>query len=163
MQIQHVTLCLQLSYGHSTQETCSCTGQVEGDLGLIPLLWEAKDDTLQWPGNLCCLGKLAHTLRCFGMNIRKSWHHTSPCQWYLRPLFHLPRACLGQQRFVRTDRPASSQTDVSGSACGSSAGSTTMRTKISIEVSHSCVLHPIPPFTNRGSQDLGIFIIQNNH
>ena len=49
---------------------------------------------------------------------------TSPCRWCPEPGCHQQEVCRGQQKFARTDKPASSQTAALSSLCGSLAGST---------------------------------------
>ena len=80
---------------------------------------------------------------------------TSPCPWCPEPGCHQQGACQDQQRFARTDKPASSQTAVLGSPYESSAGSTKTRQGrgkgwyLALETQGQAVPYPSP----RGKPD----------
>lgn len=54
-------------------------------------------------------------------------HITSPCRWYPEPGCHQQGVCQGQRKSAHTGKPASSQTALLGSLCGSLVGSTRTR------------------------------------
>lgn len=76
------------------------------------------------PGTGPCLVTNRNSVYIFSLSPPVFSEHTSPCQQCPEDGCRQPKVCQGQRRSARTGRTASSETDGSGSASGSSAEST---------------------------------------